>query len=116
MPSSGQEESQLFPGVASGVNGGLFSGDIQQPEQYCTSINHKNSVFGFAERPKKLRHMSEQQEPPKLRESGTSVCYLSTDDLVSSYLDAPTAPLSKTLFTPSSSGLSLFEDYEDLPF
>jgi hypothetical protein len=96
--------------VAPAANGGLFKGDIQQPEKGCTSINHKNSVFGFGEWPKRLRHMSEQQEPLKKRESETSLCYLSTEDLVASYLDAPTLSFNKSLLTPSSAGFSFFDD------
>jgi len=37
-------------------------------------------VFGFGERPKRLRHMSEQQEPLKKKEIEASLCYLSTED------------------------------------
>ena len=29
LPSSGQDQNPLFPGVASGANGGLFSADIK---------------------------------------------------------------------------------------
>jgi hypothetical protein len=60
--------------------------------------------------------MSEQQEPLNKNVSETSFCYLSTEDLVASYLDAPTVGLNKTILTVSSAGCSFFDDNYELPF